>query len=262
MLTFYQALWILMIYAFLGWCAEVVFAASNCGKFVNRGFLNGPVCPIYGFGMLLVIICLMPLKENLAILFIGSILLTSFLEFITGFALEKLFEDKWWDYSDEPFNIKGYVCLKFSLLWGLACVFIVDIVHPLIIRLINWLPDLLGLILISIFSAIMVADVVITVAATINMKKRLRMMTELGEKFKELSNRIGESLSDGTIEVKEKLEFDRQEFEEIKAKYRKMAENNPIIQKRLLKSFPSLHRGKHKDSIKRIIQYWNEKHNT
>ena len=111
----YQALWIFIIYAFLGWCSEVAFAAVNKGKFVNRGFLNGPVCPIYGVGMLIVVLCLWSLRDRPLLLFLGSALLTTALEFVTGFVLEKFFHDKWWDYSDMPFNIKGYVCLKFTV---------------------------------------------------------------------------------------------------------------------------------------------------
>ena len=106
-----QSVWVFLIYAFLGWCSEVVFAALNTGKFVNRGFCNGPICPIYGFGMLFVSLCLMPFRDNLPLLFILSLLLTSFIEFITGFVLEKFFNQKWWDYSKLPFNINGYVCL-------------------------------------------------------------------------------------------------------------------------------------------------------
>jgi uncharacterized membrane protein len=97
-MTLYNAAWIFLVYAFLGWCTEVVFQAAIRGKFINRGFLNGPVCPIYGFGVLAVIGCLTPLKDNLAVLFFGSVVLTTVLEFITGFVLEKFFCDKWWDY--------------------------------------------------------------------------------------------------------------------------------------------------------------------
>ena len=87
----YQAVWIFIIYAFLGWCSEVAFAAVNKGKFVNRGFLNGPVCPIYGVGMLIVVLCLWNLRDRPLLLFLGSALLTTALEFVTGFVLERNF---------------------------------------------------------------------------------------------------------------------------------------------------------------------------
>ena len=106
----YRLLWIFFIYAFLGWCTEVSYAALVTGTFVNRGFLNGPVCPIYGFGVVIVLTCLTPLAGSLPLLFLGSVVLTSALEWLTGFALEKLFHQRWWDYSDEPFNLSGYIC--------------------------------------------------------------------------------------------------------------------------------------------------------
>lgn len=109
----YELVWIFIIYAFIGWCTEVSYAALDRGIFVNRGFLNGPYCPIYGCGVVIVVAVLTPLKDNLLILFIGSFLLTSILEYITGYLLEKVFHNQWWDYSDKPFNIHGYVCLKF-----------------------------------------------------------------------------------------------------------------------------------------------------
>ena len=84
----YQTAWVIFIYSFLGWCAEVVFAACRRGIFVNRGFLNGPVCPIYGFGVALVLWLLEPVKDSFLLLFLGSMVLTSALEFIIGFIME------------------------------------------------------------------------------------------------------------------------------------------------------------------------------
>ena len=93
------------IYAILGWCVEVIHAALARGKFENRGFLNGCWCPIYGVGVVLVLLCLTPININVFVLFIASLILTSVLEFIVGLILEKLFKTKWWDYSKEHFNI-------------------------------------------------------------------------------------------------------------------------------------------------------------
>ena len=89
--SIYELLWLFFIYAFFGWCIEVVFCGLNEGHFINRGFLNGPVCPIYGVGGVIVVLCLTPIKDNIFLLFVGSALLTSILELITGFALDKIF---------------------------------------------------------------------------------------------------------------------------------------------------------------------------
>ena len=125
-------IWYFFIYAFLGWCVEVVFHTITTGRWVNRGFLNGPVCPIYGVGMVLVLLALWPLRHNLFVLFLGSVVLTSTLELITGWVLKTLFHTTWWDYSDEPFQLGGYICLRFSLAWGVGGVFMVRIIHPVV----------------------------------------------------------------------------------------------------------------------------------
>ena len=88
-------IWYFFIYAVLGWCAEVIFAAVNTGKFVNRGFLNGPLCPMYGVGVAVIVFCLSPLEDNVWLTFFAAVVLTSGLEWITGFVLEKLFHQRW-----------------------------------------------------------------------------------------------------------------------------------------------------------------------
>ena len=120
------------VYGFLGWCTEVAYAAVKQGKFVNRGFLNGPICPVYGIGVGVVVQFLTPVENNLVLLYISSTILVTAIEGITGFLLEKIFHNKWWDYSDQPLNIGGYVCVLFSLIWGVFCVLIVKVIHPLI----------------------------------------------------------------------------------------------------------------------------------
>ena len=97
------------IYGFLGWCTEVAYAAVKEGKFVNRGFLNGPICPIYGIGVSTVIHFLQPVADQWILLYILSTILVTLLEGATGFLLEKLFHHRWWDYSEIPLNIGGYV---------------------------------------------------------------------------------------------------------------------------------------------------------
>lgn len=112
----YTYLWTFFLFAFLGWCSEVVFAAIRQRRFVNRGFLNGPLCPIYGIGVVAIDFLLRPFQGNLPVLLVGGMLLGSALEYLAGFFLEKLFHQKWWDYSDQPHNLHGYICLKFSIL--------------------------------------------------------------------------------------------------------------------------------------------------
>lgn len=117
-------------YAFAGWCVEVVYAYSKRGEWINRGFLNGPVCPIYGIGMILLSAVHISLFKNatpyaagpgglvlhLTAVFLMVTLVATGLELITGVALERLFATKWWDYSTRRYNLRGFICMKFSLL--------------------------------------------------------------------------------------------------------------------------------------------------
>ena len=128
--SLYHILAFFLIYSCLGWCVEVVYAAATTGQLVNRGFLNGPVCPIYGFGMILVLFFLTPLEDDLLLLYLGGVILPSALELVGGWALYKLYRTRWWDYTDKPFNIGGYVCLEFSLMWGVGAMVMVKVIIP------------------------------------------------------------------------------------------------------------------------------------
>lgn len=239
-----------IIYAFLGWCLEVTYAAFVKGEFVNRGFLNGPVCPIYGVGMVIIIVALTPLKNNIFLLFLGSVVLTSFLEYVTGFVLEKVFHEKWWDYSDSPFNLKGYICLSFSLLWGLACVFVIDLIHPMIAAAIAALPKTAGIIIMSAAFAALAVDMTLTVLVILKIKQHAVRVDELEARIRRLSDSIGEKISDGVIAVmKKKPEFE-ESLEELQQKYKKISEQR--IGRRIMRAYPNLTKLRRKESLERV----------
>lgn len=266
----YEVVWIFVIYAFIGWCTEVAYAAVDTGKFVNRGFLNGPVCPIYGCGVLLVVVVLTPLKENLLILFVGSLILTTAIELITGFLLEKMFHHQWWDYSQEPFNLHGYICLKFSLLWGLACTFVMKLIHPMIYRMIQVFPHIPGLILMTLLTLVFLSDLAITVSMILKLNQRLRLMEELGARLKTASDEIGENIYENVTEVlevreelREKREENRRkkqrEIQELRRRYRELVSGRQMGHQRLLKAFPTMKSNRYQESLLKLKQFVNEK---
>ena len=234
--TWVQMGWIVLIYSCLGWCCEVAFAALKTGKFVNRGFLNGPVCPIYGFGVLSVVLVLEPVKDNLLLLFFGSIVFTSLLEFIAGFAMERIFHDKWWDYSNNPFNIKGYICLEFSIIWGIACVLVVDIIHPIIMKLVNALPHTLGLWLMGALYVLLVTDAVLTLVELLKLPKRFKAMEELEAAITAVSDAMGENIYDSVERGRQRSEAFNEKHPDIAEKSREymadmLEKRNEINQK-------------------------------
>lgn len=199
----YQLLWLFFIYAFLGWCTEVSYAALKTGRFVNRGFLNGPVCPVYGFGAVIVLWVLEPLRENLLLLFLGSVVLTSLLEWLTGFVLERMFHQRWWDYSQEPFNLSGYICLRFSIAWGIACLFAVRLLHPSVLWCVRSVPYPMGVGLLVLFSAAMAVDLAATVRTVTRMNRQLGQLDELAAGIKQMSNELGTNLADRVLDAAE-----------------------------------------------------------
>ncbi len=198
-MSFYDLSRYFIVYAFFGWCIEVAYAAVKKGEFVNRGFLNGPVCPIYGYGMLTVLLVLSGLKHNLMLLFAGSVILTSALEYITGFALEKIFNDKWWDYSNCRYNLKGYICLKFSLAWGAACVFAVCVVHPFVGRVLNLVPHGISMAFFGVIYAVFAIDVSLTVAEALRIKKYFKNADKVEKHIKSVSDTVGEEITDAVL---------------------------------------------------------------
>ena len=187
--SLYQTLAYFLIYSCLGWCLEVVYAAVTTGKLVNRGFLNGPVCPIYGFGMVIVLYALTPLVDNTLLLYLGGVILPSALELVGGWALYKLYRTRWWDYSDYPFNIGGYICLEFCLLWGVG--------------------TLVGVILMCILYAVYATDVVATAIAASTLADTLDTMEKLGDSIHAVSDAMTELLGTTAMTADQKMDESR-----------------------------------------------------
>ncbi len=253
---FYRYIWVFFVYAFIGWCVEVIFHAVSEGKFLNRGFLNGPVCPIYGFGVLIVAVCLSPVKQNVLLLFLGSVLLSSALEFVTGFVLERFFNDKWWDYSREPLNICGYVCIRFSLAWGLACVLVVNVIYPLTTTLISLIPQTFGFVLLGLFTLLILSDTAVTLVETLKLRRKLVFLDNTEKNIRKVSDSLGEALTNRTLGAVEAFEERKDVLEQRTARVRLGLSS---VQARILSAYPHLRRGRYRDSILRLrLRFHNE----
>lgn len=220
-MSIYFILLYFFVYGFLGWCTEVGFAAFKTHHFVNRGFLNGPICPIYGVGVTAVITVLTPYKSDIIVLYILSVVLVTVLEGVTGWAMDKIFHNKWWDYSDMPLNIGGYVCLLFSIVWGFACLFIIYFIQPLVHDLLAFIPTIVGIILIIILGITLIADLYVTASTIFKFNRRLAAMEKIAAEMHEISEQIGQEIFEKTIRAmdrqeasKEKLAIATDEFKE------------------------------------------------
>ena len=154
-ITWLCLFWLFFFYSFIGWCIEVCAAAVQHRKFVNRGFVAGPLCPIYGFGAILFEIFPPELTEDPFFMFLGGFVLASLLEYSTGMFFEKVYKKKLWDYSRFRYNVGGYICLPFSLLWGILSVVTVMFADPLLCGLFDRIPHLLSVALLLVLGSLL-----------------------------------------------------------------------------------------------------------
>lgn len=222
--SLYDLLYFFTIYSFGGWLCEIAYAYKNQKKFVNRGFLNGPFCPIYGFGCLILIVFLNYVKHNLLLLFIGSVFLTSLLEYITAIILEYAFKSTWWDYSDDPFNIKGRICLVFSLIWGALGLIVVKFIHPVVDSIVSSIPLYIGSVFFYVILCYFIVDLTITVSSLIKLKNIINQLNDL---YLEIKSKIKMPNVDSNIK-------------DLKQHYEKIISKLTKPQMRILKAFPNL----------------------
>lgn len=239
------------IYAFLGWCGEVIYAAIIEKRFVNRGFLNGPICPIYGLGVVLIAFLMRPFQGSLAALMIGSMILGSALEWIAGYLLEKIFRQKWWDYSNEPHNLNGYICLRFSVLWGFAGAVVVRFVVPATSRLISLIPRPAGWVLLTVLSGLLMADLAVTVISIIGLNRKLKMLELVSERLKSGSDKLGEELFEHAATAQKRAKILQMDAEKLREKYEQSLRSN-LLHRRLLKAFPDLHSLRHNEQLEAL----------
>ena len=252
----YIYLWCFFWFAFLGWCAEVVYAAIEEKRFVNRGFLNGPLCPIYGLGVVAIDFVMKPFGDNLAVLIVGSMVLGTGLEWLAGYLLEKVFHQKWWDYSDKPHNIGGYVCLSFAIVWGLAGAAVVRFIMPFAGHMAARIPRPVGWVLLTVLLGLFLADFTVTVVSIIGLNRKLKNLEYVSSKLKAGSDKLGQGLYAGAMSVQEFEKEWQKEAARLKEKYEAGLRAN-YLHRRLLKAFPDLHSLRHNEELEALRQNVN-----
>lgn len=226
---------------------ESVLKIYTQKKLVNSGFLYGPFCPIYGFGAVFMFLCLNKFANNIVLLFIIAFFTLSLWEYAVGVLLEKLFHTKYWDYSENKFNIKGRVCLLNSLFWGFLGVIFIKLMHP-------WISEKIDLISTNIltFNVIMITmaiivDTIVSVVKVSNIKGKLEKLKEITESLKEKIEEL-----DAKQVNKESLQ---KVIEELKYKQAELKRKLTKQTKRLKKAFPTIK----SDTIEKITEYLKEK---
>lgn len=163
-----------MIYSFIGWCGEIAISFLQNKRFINRGFLMGPICPIYGCGCVLLTWLLSKYANDLIVLFCLSMIICSILEYLTSWIMEIIFKMRWWDYSHLKFNINGRICLYYAAPFGIIGTVVVQYINPFFINLINHIPSVLYNISVVILASLFVLDVIVSSNVIFNLKNFVR----------------------------------------------------------------------------------------
>lgn len=249
---FFYIFYLFFIYSFFGWIYESLYVSIRKKSLINRGFLYGPIIPIYGTGALLFYLLLWQLRENVLLTFIGGAIIATVLEYITSLLMEALFHTKWWDYSNFRLNIGGRICLVASLLWGFFSVLMLHIIHPKIDFLINNIPRDIGEILGYIIIPIFLTDLIATIISTVKFDRLLDRIQKLRQELLEYINtsKINEykkerlerlSLFRLSKIIKEPPSAKDNKFKDNKLYQSLVIKKNHI---RILKAFPTMRAGK------------------
>lgn len=200
------------IYSIIGWITETCFIMIRTKKFVDRGFLIGPYCPIYGCGSLAMIFYLTQYKNNILTVFLLGVIICSILEYFTSYIMEILFKTRWWDYSNHKFNLNGRICGKNCLLFGLGGIIVIYIIHPILIKFLKLIPNKTFTIIKIITLIIFITDTIISLNVINKFKKTLTSIDLKKDSTQEFAKAVRETISN----------------------------NHKIFQKRLITAFPNI----------------------
>lgn len=219
------------IYAIGGWLMEVICKLIQKGKFINRGFLIGPYCPIYGYGAILITLLLKKYTDDPIALFVMGVVICSILEYTTSYFMEKKFHARWWDYSKYPFNINGRIWLRTMIPFGLLGMFIMYVSNPFLLNLIRETPEIILNIATIVLVTIYIVDNIVSSRIISNV------------------HITGKKIKDNTEEITEKI------AEDITRKVKVILSKRSVLHRRLVEAFPEMKMKINQKKSKRIN--WN-----
>lgn len=248
----------------MGWMCETVYCSVFQHHWVNRGFLNGPVCPIYGFGAMFVIWFLLPVQDSWLLVFLLGMIMTSALEYLTSVLMEKLFHAKWWDYSKHRFNINGRVCLLNSTLFGLLSLVLMEWIHPFVRHYIALIPPLTAIVLAWVFVVVFTIDSAATVYTMMSLNGKLKQLRVLAEELKyssEAKKWYYEHKIHETLEaLHNQLEEEKTELAERTRDRLNVLLTRRFGHQRLLDAFPTMQHICYKEQLEALRTEWKQQH--
>ena len=176
-------------YCFCGWVWESCYVSAKQRHWVNRGFLHGPLLPIYGSGAIIILFATLPVADNFWLVYFLGMLAATALEYVVGAVMEQLFKVRYWDYTKQPFNLHGYICLTSSIAWGFFSDLLIYIIHPPIDKLLHKLPALLVNPLAAVIAVLFIMDTVKSTKAAIDLREVLTKLTEENAELRRLAKK-------------------------------------------------------------------------
>ena len=264
-LPFWSAFLIFILFSFIGWICEVIYVGvTSAHKFVNRGFLYGPLCPVYGFGGVMILMLPPSLYKTWIPLFFASMILCTIVEYFVSWLMEKLFHTRWWDYSHYKIQLNGRICLLNSILFGFLGVAVIHFVYPLMIDLLNSLGQTLINISGMIILAVLSVDIFFTVRKLVDFANVMKKLKEFGET---LNSHYGQeewfkkgSFMEMINSVIERAENRTEEFsQKILEKIDKVQNLHLPSVEPFLKKFPSIKSTKYKEELNMIKEKFHQK---
>ena len=237
LLIFLNYFLLFFIYSVLGWIAETIYTSTKNKKFVNRGFLIGPYCPIYGCGAILMILYLTQYKNNFITVFLLSVFICCFLEYITSYLMEKIFKARWWDYGDKKYNLNGRICGENALLFGIGGLLIIYIINPFIETIIKFINPTVTIILSIIFFIIYITDTILSFNIINKLKNNLNIIDINTDATQELKGLVSQVMSNNIETSKTRIN---------------------IFQRRIIKAFPNINLNdfinNNKNNIRKLLK--------
>ena len=292
--TIYQWLFFFYLYCFFGWCVESTYVSIKDRKLTNRGFIRGPFLPLYGSGGMMMLIVSMPFRDNVFLVYIAGCLGATVLEYVTGVTMEALFKVRYWDYSKNKFNFQGHICLGTSLSWGFLTIFMTEIFHVPVERIVLAIPEQVLNPMTVVLTVLIGADFALSFKAAIDLKDLLAKMESTKGELISIQKRLdaiitsaGESLGSKKeaiavsmdelkmgIEVKfeslknlaltkpsEYMESVKEELTELVKKYTvnieirsHLSSIRDFFQKDMIRSNPSMTSDKYQESLDEVKQ--------
>lgn len=252
----------------VGWTVECTYRSLGERRIINSGFLHGPVCPIYGVGCMVIDTLLVPIaapiEKRILIVLVLGMLLSDIVEYATSFIMEKLFNTRWWDYSDNFLNLHGRICFKHTLYWAIFTFFYVYIIAPTYDYLLTFIPQNVRTIAVGIILVIFSVDLALTLKAATDINKLMKKLSGLKAAIKEKSESIkdtAEEKYDSILASGEKYndwknDMNRQ-YLDVLTQYKELDSKNNKAASRLFRMYSTI-RKTAEDGLTEIESIWND----